>query len=434
MLPHAGRSMVEDSQDSPRIKGLALSHNLEDRNMGVRNATRIVVVIATFAAISVAQTQNQAPQNQNQNQQQNQQTQPQQKKSFWQKMKESAAQGTQNTMQQGTGAVQNTVQQGTGVIQNGAQQVQNGAQQGIQGVQQGTQFGGANGNSSGAFSGGGGGAGSCGANCFDAGPFQANVSQMTMSQQGAWHVIRMSIQFHNSGNQPLAIAYHDGSMVMVDNNGATYVPAGGNPGQLQGMGIDRGAQTDSQFVLGPGQTSSALFSVARVRGNDSPVGTGYSYNFTIDELQAQNGAMAIAVRSYNLNFPSLAPSTVSSSTAAFPSVSSPAKGYVGSATGTSTGSAATAVQSGTAVQPGTSVPAQQTRIVNGRVVPVTPATAVNNAALKSTATTTKAPVAATAVKPIPVTTAATPKPAATTQPAVAAKPTPAKKTVATTPH
>ena len=392
--------------------------------MGVRKASRVVVVIATFAAISVAQTQNQAPQNQNQNQPQNQQAQPQPKKSFWQKMKESAAQGTQNTVQQGTSAVQGTVQQGTSVIQNGAQQVQNGAQQGMQGIQQGAQLSGANGNSTGAFNGGGGGAGSCGANCFDAGPFQANVSQMTMSQSGAWHVIRMSIQFHNSTNQPLAIAYHDGSMIMVDNNGASYVPAGGNPGQLQGMGIDRGAQTDSQFVLGPGQTSSALFSVARVRGNDSPVGTGYSYNFTIDELQAQNGAMAIAVRSYNLNFPSLAPSAVSSSTAAFPSASSPAKGFA-AGTGTATGYPATTVQ------PGTTVPAQQQRIVNGRVVPLTPATAVNNAALKSTATTAKVPVAATAVKPIPVTATTTPKPAATP-----AKPSPAKKpaTTTTAPH
>lgn len=385
--------------------------------MGARNLTRVVVAIATFAAISVAQTQNQAQPNQNQNQQQtqqqNQQGQSQPKKSFWQKMKDNAAQGTQNTVQQGTGAVQSTVQQGTGVIQNGTQQVQNGAQQGMQGIQQGAQLPGANGNSSGAFSGGGGsGPGSCGANCFDAGPFQANVSQMTMSQVGGWHIIRMNIQFHNSTNQPLTIAYHDGSMIMVDNNGASYVPAGGNPGQLQGMGIDRGNQTDSQFVLGPGQTGNAMFSVARGRGNDSPVGTGYSYNLTIDELQAQNGAMAIPVRAYSLNFPSLAPSAVSSSTATFPSVSSPAKGYAGTSTGTTT-----------AVQPGGVVPAQQQRIVNGKLVPVTPATAINNAAVRSTATTAKAPVAATAVKPIPVVTTAKPV-------------TPAKKpaTATTTPH
>jgi hypothetical protein len=115
-------------------------------------------------------------------------------------------------------------------------------------------------------------------------------------------------------------------MVMVDNNGNTYIPAGGNPGQLQGMGIDRGNQTDSQFQLGPGQTGYALFSVARYRDPNSPVGTGYSYNLTIDELQLQNGALAIPVRTYNLNFPSLAAGT---STASFGSSGAPATGFVG---------------------------------------------------------------------------------------------------------
>jgi hypothetical protein len=112
-------------------------------------------------------------------------------------------------------------------------------------------------------------------------------------------------------------------MVMVDNNGNTYIPAGGNPGQLQGMGIDRGNQTDSEFKLGPGQTGYALFSVARSRAANSPVDTSYSYNLTIDELQLQNGALAIPVRMYNPNFPALSPGT---SKASFGSGSSPATG------------------------------------------------------------------------------------------------------------
>jgi hypothetical protein len=140
----------------------------------------------------------------------------------------------------------------------------------------------------------------------------------------------MNIQFHNATNAPLILAYHDGSMVMVDNNGNTYIPAGGNPGQLQGMGIDRGNQTDSQFQLGPGQTGYALFSVARYRAPNSPVGTGYSYNLTIDELQLQNDALAIPVRTYNLNFPSLAAGT---STASFGSSGAPATGFVGNGNG-----------------------------------------------------------------------------------------------------
>jgi hypothetical protein len=410
----------------------------------------LLASVAVLVAAAAAQQQNQAQPNQNQNQAQpnqnqtqpNQNTnQPKQKKSFWQKVQEAAQKG-QNTMQQGT----NTVQQGTGTVQqngqqvqNGMQQVQNGAQQGMQqGMQTVQPQGGGlpSEQTNGAFSGGGGGAGACGSSCFDAGPFQANVSQMTMSQEGGWHVIRMNIQFHNASNQPLIIAYHDGSMVMVDNNGNTYVPAGGNPGELQGMGIDRGNQTDSQFVLGPGQTGNALFSVARGRAPNSPVGTGYTYNLTIDELQAQNGAMAIPVRTYNLNFPSLAPGT---SNAAFGS-NAVATGKAGTA-GNATGAAAVPQRNNQVVrgQQNVGVTPPQQRVVNGRPVgtPVQTTAApvaknqtmaapvMKNAAMKT-------PVAPAKPSAAPVVRQATAVPApAAAKPATAAK-KPANATAATT--
>jgi hypothetical protein len=419
--------------------GVSTKFNLGGEKMKIQHWTRIMILLASVAVFAAAaaaqqnqtnpnqnqaqtnqnQNQNQAQPNQNSNQPQNQPAQPKQKKSFWQKVQDAAQKG-QNTMQQGTNTAQQgtgTAQQGTGTVQqngqqvqNGMQQVQNGAQQGVQqGMQTVQPQGGQSNPANGAFSGGGGGAGACGASCFDAGPFQANVSQMTMSQEGGWHVIRMNIQFHNAGNQPLIIAYHDGSMVMVDNNGNTYVPAGGNPGELQGMGIDRGNQTDSQFVLSPGQTGNALFSVARGRAPNSPVGTGYTYNLTIDELQAQNGAMAIPVRTYNLNFPSLAPGT---SNAAFAS-NAAATGKTG-AVGTATGSAAAVPQRNNQVVQGQrNVGATpQQRLVNGRPVgtPVqtTAAPVVKNAAMKTPVTPAK-PSAAPAVsqaKAIPAPTAA----------------------------
>ena len=390
--------------------------------MDRKNSMRIILVatLAAISAIAVAQQNQNSNSNQNQpqpqqpvqqqpvQQQQVQQQQVQQqpvqqqqqkKKGLWQKVKdaENAMQG-QNTTQQGQQGQpgQSTVQQTGQQVQNGAQQIQNGIQQvAPAGPSQ----------ANGAVSGGGAGAGSCGPSCFDAGPFQANVSQMTMSQEGGWHVVRMNIQFHNSTNQPLTVAYHDGSMVMVDNNGNTYVPAGGSPGQLQGMGIDRGNQTDSQFVLAPGQTSNALFSVARGRAANSPVGTGYTYNLTIDELQAQNGAMAIPVRTYNLNFPSLAPGT---SNAAFASGPSPASGFAGGGKGASTAAPQGNAQNVSGQQGVGVSAAQQQRMVNGRPAPTTPVQTtptpvVNNAAMKTPVTTTKPPAAV--VKPIPATTA-----------------------------
>jgi hypothetical protein len=426
--------------------------NLGGEKMKIQHWTRMMILLASVAVLVAAaaaqQQQNQAQPNQNQNQAQpnqnqaqpNQNTnQPKQKKSFWQKVQDAAQKG-QNTMQQGT----NTVQQGTGTVQqngqqvqNGMQQVQNGAQQGMQQGMQPMQQGGGlpSDQGNGAFSGGGGGAGACGASCFDAGPFQANVSQMTMSQQGGWHVIRMNIQFHNATNQPLIIAYHDGSMVMVDNNGNTYIPAGGNPGELQGMGIDRGNQTDSQFVLGPGQTGNALFSVTRGRPDTSPVGTGYTYNLTIDELQAQNGAMAIPVRTYNLNFPSLAPGT---SNAAFGS-NAVATGKAG-AVGNPVGAAAAPQRNNQVVRGQQAVGVRpQQRIVNGRPVgtpvqttaaPVarnqtTAAPVMKNAAMKS-------PVAPAKPSAAPVVRQATAVPAPAAAKGATAAKKPANATAATT--
>jgi len=435
----------------------------------------ILFAILALAVATVAQQNQNAnpPQNQQTQQtqqtQQNQPAQPAQKKSWWQKVKD-ASQAGQNAIQQGS----NTVQQGQGTIQQTGQQVQGTVQQipnqvqqgpnGTQSVPNGMQQASDNGQGvANSFQASGGGAGACGPSCFDAGVFQANVSQMTLSQEGGWHVIRMNIQFHNATDQPLVIAYHDGSMVMVDNNGNTYIPAGGNPGQLQGMGIDRGTQTDSQFQLGPGQTGYALFSVARGRAANSPVGTSYSYNLTIDELQLQNGALAIPVRMYNLNFPSLVAGT---SSASFAPASAPATGVAANANRTgNAGSAAGTLQSvpgqhpvGTAgatvpnvagqrqagaigastpsvagqhavgatpaVATTVGVPAQQQRMVSGKVTTATPAQAtpapaVNNAAIKTPIPAAiKAPVSAPA--------------RAQAAPVVATKPSPASVKPATT--
>jgi hypothetical protein len=226
---------------------------------------------------------------------------------------------------------------------------------------------------------------------------------MTMSQQGYYHIIRMNVQFHNSTDQPLIIAYRDGSMVMVDNLGNTYQAAGGNPGALQGMGIDRGNQTDSQFVLSPGQTGNAMFSVARARGNDSAIGTAYTYNLTVDELQAQNGAQAIAVRQYNLNFPTLAPG---GSNASFPAPAAAPDSLPVSNV------AAGGASKGSAVGASAAQAVPVSRAVRSARVPVQAApTIMSNAALKSNSAAAAKPAAAVKAVPAKVTD----KKAATTQ-------------------
>jgi len=363
--------------------------------MSTPSSLRSVVLVAALAATCVAagaQTQAQNPPSQNQAQpnQNSTQTQPQTgqaqppqaqpKQSFWQKMKQSALQDMQNPTQQGAQQAQQGVQQGAQTIQQGSQQVMAGAGSGN------AALGGGNSNTS------------CGATCFNAGPVLANVSEMTMSQEGGWHVIRMNIQFQNATNQPLIIAYHDGSMIMTDNNGNSYQACGGNPGELQGMGIDRGAQTDPQFVLSPGQTGSALFCVARGRPANSPIGTGYTYNLTVDELQTQNGATALVTRSYNLNFPTLTPGT------SFASLSGSGKGIIGGSRGSNT--------AGSGVAPSTATSATLPAMQAPHAATAPQNTGLTNAAMRTPVAATAKPTAA--VKPSQATTSTTAKKPAST--------------------
>jgi hypothetical protein len=178
--------------------------------------------------------------------------------------------------------------------------------------------------------------------------------------------------------------------------------------------------------LGPGQTGNALFSVARARGNDSAIGNGFAYNLTIDELQAQNGAQAIPVRQYNLNFPTLAPGASNSMIASpgtGPAPASSFNGAAGSAPGMAASSAVPAQRvntrgiaaqgkgsaigsAGNPMAPGVVAPVQGTaanpNAVAARAAARNPRAPVNNAALQSNATATAKPAAA--VKPIPAKT------------------------------
>jgi hypothetical protein len=406
------------------------------------NAKRsFIILIATLLAISVfGLAQNtQAPPNQ----------QPQQKESLWQKLKNSAKQTGQSTVQQGT----QQVQQGTQQVQQGAQQMQQQVQQQIPGAAGQNNAApqppcgsltGANGggNPINAGNNGTAGGGSCGPQCFNAGPFAAAVTQMTMSQQGSWHVVRMNIQFKNMTDQPLSIAYHEGSMVMVDNFGNTYIPAGGSAGAVQGLGIDRGNQTESQFVLAPGQSGNAMFAVARIRDNQSAVGTGYTYNFTIDELQAQNGAEAIAVRQYNMNFPDLAPGATSAGFGGAGSspAGSPVTNVAGRGKGTGRPVAGSSYVGGTAAAPvgtGVAVTRGATGSTATTIAPNGKGAAIGRAASAPAGVGVASPVRTTAVAAPAV--AATPaqktvnNAALRSGPATAVKPTPAAQPIPTRP-
>jgi hypothetical protein len=116
----------------------------------------------------------------------------------------------------------------------------------------------------------------------------------------------MNIRFHNLTDRPITLAYVTGTSMSVDNLGNSY--GWGRPGthdvSTQGIGLLEGRKVDTQFRLDPGESRSAVFGVIRYNAGRKQLGTSFSYNVTIAELQKQ-ATLVHAVKQYSLSFPHL---------------------------------------------------------------------------------------------------------------------------------
>ena len=141
--------------------------------------------------------------------------------------------------------------------------------------------------------------------CYDAGPFTAQVSNFSESRVGNYkdHVLRFTLRIRNRTNQPLVLAYKAGTSLAVDQLGNRYAwgRPGTSDGSATGIGIARGQNVDAQFALAPGQARDATFQVWRRPGR-SEIGTVYSYDVALVELQPLNGGQVRLVRDYSLGF------------------------------------------------------------------------------------------------------------------------------------
>lgn len=145
--------------------------------------------------------------------------------------------------------------------------------------------------------------------CFGAGPFTAEVTGVNVTQNdGRRHsIIRLNIRFHNVSGEPIILGYVSGSSIATDNQGTRYGwgVSGTHDTSVQGMPILEGRSYDTQFVLRPGESRNAAFTVYRKLDN-SILGTSYTYDVTIAQLRIlENGVQVTKVRDYALNFQNL---------------------------------------------------------------------------------------------------------------------------------
>lgn len=142
-------------------------------------------------------------------------------------------------------------------------------------------------------------------------PFTADVEQVRASRIGNFkdHLIRMQIRFRNITDQPVILGYKSGSGAMMDNLGNQYYwgRAGTVDGSVSGMGTVTRSKADPQFVLNPGETRSASFQMIRYRPGNSQIGTSFTYDVVIEQLEVLPSQQIRSVRDYSLNFPDLRP-------------------------------------------------------------------------------------------------------------------------------
>lgn len=116
--------------------------------------------------------------------------------------------------------------------------------------------------------------------CFASDPFTVSIVNIDHTI-GSYHVIRLNIEFRNTGKTPVILAYQATTGKAVDDLGNGYavkaVPTG--------IPTDYGTRTDPRLVLQPGEAHMGTFEA--VGYNTPKVPESFNYDFTIDELSGE---------------------------------------------------------------------------------------------------------------------------------------------------
>ncbi|MCW3055203.1 MAG: hypothetical protein JWN14_4373 [Chthonomonadales bacterium] len=141
-------------------------------------------------------------------------------------------------------------------------------------------------------------------NSVDAGPFTMQVTRLTPSIAGRWHVATLAAQIRNTSDKPIVLAYEGSSSFGVDDQGNSY--GYGTPGthdtSVSGIGMLTGTSADPQFTLAPGESRDVQFKVVHARGREV-AGKMLTYYVALAQLEVLPSKQIRTVRQYSLTFP-----------------------------------------------------------------------------------------------------------------------------------
>ncbi len=147
------------------------------------------------------------------------------------------------------------------------------------------------------------------ARCFATGPFAADVDQFNASTEGnrRYHVLRVNLRVRNVSNQPIILAYKATTSGATDNLGNRYY--WGRPGtydmSVTGIGKVEGSKADPQFSLAPGEARTATFSLIRYDANGHELGTSFTHDLTLTQLEILPSQQVRVMRDYAITFKEL---------------------------------------------------------------------------------------------------------------------------------
>jgi hypothetical protein len=147
--------------------------------------------------------------------------------------------------------------------------------------------------------------------CFDAGPFLAEVANVTPMKvsNGRHHALRVNLRVRNVSDAPLVLGYKSRSSAATDEHGNPYHwgRSGTHDVSARGIGVVTANQADPQFVLRPGEARTATFELTRFNVGRTAIGTTFGYDLTLVELEPLPGSQVRSVRDYSVSFQGLRP-------------------------------------------------------------------------------------------------------------------------------
>lgn len=151
--------------------------------------------------------------------------------------------------------------------------------------------------------------------CYSAGPFTAEVGQITTSSAGYWRMMRLNVKLRNVTTAPMVLAYRAGSGTGSDDQGNRW-SALDHKGAVRGIGLVSRASADPQFVLNPGASRNVTVEYSTYMGKGVILGTVWATDFSLEQLEILPSRQVRSVREYTVSFADLTASGPSATSAA----------------------------------------------------------------------------------------------------------------------